>query len=152
MKNSKSVLEIASVVRSVLEKVTPELVRGIGNFPPFPFPGAWCQDTSRALGKLLCDRGEGGFELVFGKNPQDHRKTHVWLEREGLIVDITADQFEGSGTTSVMVTADRTWHDRWVQRRQELDDVLVGHADYMIYWTVVEHPEWNGVGRANDVS
>ena len=142
MDSSKNVQEIASLVRRVVAETSVELVKGAGIFPQAAFPRGWCQDTSRALGHLLADRGEHGFQLVFGARSYDDRKTHVWLERDGLIVDITADQFESSGCPSVMVTTDRTWHDGWVQRREPLDEVLPGHADNAIYSAVARHPSW----------
>lgn len=138
----KNVQEIAALVRRIVAEATVELVKGVGNFPQASFPRGWCQDTSRALGHLLDDRGEHGFQLVFGARPEDDRKTHVWLERNGLIVDITADQFENSGCPSVMATTDRTWHDGWRQRTEPLDEVLPGHADSAIYSAVARHPSW----------
>lgn len=143
MDSTKTVLKIASTVRKLVAEASVELVKGVGIFPTAPFPGGWCQDTSRALGHLLADQNERGFELIFGKRPNDDRKTHVWLERDGLIVDITADQFEESGCPDVIVTTDRTWHDGWVQNRQELDEVLPGHADAAIYDAVSESPNWH---------
>jgi|GEM_PF-3102905 len=139
---SANVLKIASLVRRIVEDVSPELVKGFGIFPTSAFPRGWCQDTSRALGHLLSSRGEPGFELVFAAHPDDDRNTHVWLHRDGLIVDITADQFKNSGCPSVMVTTDDAWHGRWVQKKQPLDEVLAGHADCAIYSAVCDHPDW----------
>jgi len=143
MKSSKNVQEIASLVRKIVAEASVELVKGVGIFPQAAFPRGWCQDTSRALGHLLADRGEYGFQLIFAAHPDDDRNTHVWLERDGLIVDITADQFEKSRCPSVMVTTDRTWHDGWVQRQEPLDEVLPGHADGAIYSAVARHPTWH---------
>jgi hypothetical protein len=142
METTKNVLEIASLVRRIVEEVSVELPKGFGIFPTDPFPRGWCQDTSRALGHLLADRGEIGFQLVFAKQPDDERNTHVWLERDGPIVDITADQFVGSGCPGVMVTMDRSWHNSWKHESQDFDDVLACHADGRIYSAVVEHPAW----------
>ncbi len=36
--------------------------------------------------------------------------THAWVERYGLIVDITADQFPDV-SEPVVLTTNRTWHD-----------------------------------------
>lgn len=143
MDDITEVLKAVTIVRKIMEETSTELTKGVGIFPPSRFPRGWCQDTSRALGHLLADRGQVGFHLIFANRANDDRKTHVWLERDGLIVDITADQFEGAGCPGVMVTKDRAWHDGWVCREQELDDVLAGHADCAIYVTVSNHPTWN---------
>jgi hypothetical protein len=151
MDTTTNVLGIASLVRRIVEEVSVELPKGIGIFPTDPFPCGWCQDTSWALGRLLADRGKTGFQLVFAKHPDDERNTHVWLERGGLIVDITADQFVGSGCPGVMVTTDRSWHNSWTHESQDLDDVLGCHADGRIYSTVLEHPAWlAALGVATD--
>lgn len=78
---TENVLKIASLVRTIVEDVSAELVKGFGIFPITAFPRGWCQDTSRALGHLLAARGESGFELVFAAHPDDDRNTHVWLHR-----------------------------------------------------------------------
>jgi hypothetical protein len=143
MDSSENVYEIASIVRDIVEEVSVEIVTGVGWFPQAPFPSGWCQDTSRALGKLLKDQGETGFMLVFGRRPGDHRKTHVWLERDGLIVDITADQFTPEICARAIVTTDRSWHDGWEQEKHDLDDVIAAQADGALYWAIKNHPAWH---------
>jgi hypothetical protein len=142
MERSRHVYKIASAVREIAEEVSVEIVKGPGWFPQSPFPSGWCQDTSRALGKLLKDRGEVGFMLVFGRRPYDHRKTHVWLERAGVIVDITADQFSREISSPIIVTTDRSWHAGWEHKEQELDDVIASQADGALYWAIKNHPAW----------
>jgi hypothetical protein len=150
--SAKTVLKIASLVRVLVAEVSVELVKGVGTFSTSPFPGGWCQDTSRALGHLLADQNERGFELVCGNRSDDDWKTHVWLERDSLIVDITADQFKESGCPGVMFITDRTWHDGWVQNPQELDEVLPGHADAAIYYAISDHPDWQMLLNAGPTS
>ncbi|MBP0454054.1 hypothetical protein J5Y04_31605 [Kitasatospora sp. RG8] len=60
---------------------------------------------------------------------------HALLEREGLIVDITADQFPDSPGSAVWVTRDRTWHarfapaeDRGRLSRPQDDELLDAYA------------------------
>jgi hypothetical protein len=44
-------------------------------------------------------------------------RTHAWLEKDGVIVDITADQFDDA-ECPVMVTADDSWHRQFVVERR----------------------------------
>ena len=44
-------------------------------------------------------------------------RTHAWLERDGVIVDITADQFDDA-KCSVIVTTDDSWHRQFVVERR----------------------------------
>ena len=60
------------------------------------FPRGSCGDATLILAKHLKDNGQKGFAYVCGMR-DGH--SHAWLERDGLIVDITGDQFadnEGS--------------------------------------------------------
>ncbi len=59
------------------------------------FPGGCCDDTSQVLATLIYDEFKVISKLFRGNSFKGHPdiKTHVWLEVEGLIVDITLDQF-----------------------------------------------------------
>lgn len=52
-------------------------------------------------------------------------QTHAWIERDGIIVDITADQFCGV-SEPVTVTTEREWYERFSldlkRRTSNLDD------------------------------
>jgi len=71
------------------------------------FPSGACGDTSEMLGQYLQDCGLGTWLYRSHMIPP----SHAWIEREGWIVDITADQFD-SITEAVIVTQDRQWHDQ----------------------------------------
>lgn len=72
------------------------------------FPRGSCGDASILLGQYLFDHSLGLWEYVGGEREPDLH-SHAWLELGGLIVDITADQFEDVGEP-VIVTRDRSWH------------------------------------------
>lgn len=55
------------------------------------FPNGSCGDTCLILGSYLHDSGFGVFNYVCGER---NEWSHAWLEKNGIIVDITADQFE----------------------------------------------------------
>ena len=106
--NDRHVIErTAAELRSTLEALAPELPNGLRRFPQ----GA-CGDTSLLLGALLADRGVEGFEYICGDRGSHDDGTwtsHAWLHRNGLIIDITADQFE-DGPGPVLVVRDSAWH------------------------------------------
>lgn len=69
-----------------------------------------CGDVAPLLGAFLHDQGAGTFSSVFGMRGEgNNRRSHAWLEGEGLIVDITADQFD-EVTERVIVAEHSDWH------------------------------------------
>jgi hypothetical protein len=80
-----------------------------GRFPIMfaNFPGGACGDASLILAMYLDKEfGLGEFECVRGDRGS---KSHAWLQRENLFVDITADQFEDA-PGAVIVEFDSKWH------------------------------------------
>lgn len=76
------------------------------------FPDGSCGDAAILLGQYLFDRSLGLWQYAGGFRKTDLR-SHAWLERAGLIVDVTADQFEDV-EEPVLVTRDRSWHAQFV--------------------------------------
>jgi len=80
------------------------------------FPGGTCGDTSLVLGAFLADAGFGGFEYVSGEGERREEDgicpSHAWLQRDQLVVDITADQF-ADGPGPVVVAENPEWHHRF---------------------------------------
>jgi len=70
------------------------------------FPYGSCADACDLLGRFFEEMGIDGWMCVSGCRD---KYTHAWLEKNGLIVDITADQFE-DGPGAVIVTSDNSWH------------------------------------------
>jgi hypothetical protein len=91
---------------------------------PIPFrdfPHGSCGVASEALGYFL--RAVLGIEAEYvhvatNDFPRPGFCSHAWLEFQGIVIDITADQF---GQAPVLVTLDRGWHDRFgAPNRQSL--------------------------------
>ncbi|MER5642660.1 hypothetical protein ABT095_37705 [Kitasatospora sp. NPDC002227] len=82
------------------------------------FPTGACLDSSLLLTEYLKDHGLRGWKCLAGERPYKPAlpESHAWLERDGLIVDITSDQFEDSPGPAVWVTRDRTWHAQFRDR------------------------------------
>jgi hypothetical protein len=140
--------EIASLVRSLADEVSVDIRKSCY---ADPFPTGWCQDTSRVLGKLLQNLGEVRFKLVFGKRElvidaatgRCSEPTHVWLERDGMIIDITADQFSEEISDPVVVTTDRSWHDTWPEQQEYDLEEVTGQLERALYEAIVDHPTWH---------
>ncbi|MBZ9984748.1 hypothetical protein LB521_26820 [Mesorhizobium sp. BR-1-1-8] len=112
--------ECAARVRAALQGFNPEyLPIGLKSFPR----GA-CGDACLILGAALQDRELGDFRYVCGLTDKNgSNESHAWVIGEGLIIDITADQF-ADGMPAVFVGSASKWHDRWTEV------VETGPADY----------------------
>lgn len=99
---SRELEALARRFRRAIE-ATPKTMLPIG-FESFPTGS--CGNTCLVLGKWLKDNGVDGFEYVCGEKMlgEYRSQTHAWLERKGLVVDITADQF-GDAMPAVYVGA-----------------------------------------------
>jgi hypothetical protein len=79
------------------------------------FPLGWCGTVCDLLEEHLRREGLGTFESICGERRHPYQ-SHAWLTRDGLIVDITADQFAGEHQRPVIVTYHSPWHATWAQR------------------------------------
>ncbi len=89
------------------------------------FPTGSCSDASRLLAKFLKHEGLGEFQVVSGVADFG---SHSWLELDGVLVDITADQFAGIDTHVKVGTSD-SWYETFSGGRKteaaELDDDII---------------------------
>jgi hypothetical protein len=81
------------------------------------FPAECCDFASMLLAHFLRDQGLRGIERVFGNHDNE---THVWLEVDGFIVDITPSQFRSVDEPVIVVESTKpAWHSKFdVQSRQ----------------------------------
>ena len=84
------------------------------------FPNGACGDASYLLAKFLKENGCGNFEYVLGERTVDFH-SHAWLEKNGVIVDITADQFDDKDC-HVLVTTDKSWHNQFEEEDRHVAD------------------------------
>ncbi len=92
------------------------------------FPRVSCKPASLLLGKYLveeCDCQPIEFVSAQGWSRDGGiSRSHFWLEYEGLIIDITADQYSEIDKP-VIVTADRTWHNQFThQTRTPYSEIM----------------------------
>jgi len=91
------------------------------------FPKGSCGDAAPLLGTFLEEQGLGTFMYVLGtREGGKNGHSHAWLEAEGVLVDITADQFPEIDQ-KVIVTTRSDWHATF--EREEVRD----KADFRIY-------------------
>lgn len=74
------------------------------------FPLGACGDASELLGQYLTDSGLGEWTYVSGMRGGS---THAWIERDGVVVDITADQFADVASPCIVTRASQ-WHMQWI--------------------------------------
>lgn len=139
MTNDQLVRKAAAQFRCALQAAAPRLAersRALHGLLEFPL-GA-CLDTSLMLAEYLDHCSLGEWTCVAGERPYKPAmpQSHAWLERDGLIVDITADQFDDSPGPAVWVTRDRGWHaqfgkveDRGRLWRPQDDELMDAYAE-----------------------
>ncbi|WP_342439962.1 hypothetical protein NSS79_15140 [Paenibacillus sp. FSL L8-0436] len=69
-------------------------------------PLGCCGDCSKLMTKYLLEQHYVKALYVWGMRGE---QSHAWLEYDGLIIDITADQFD-EVTEPVIITIDRAWY------------------------------------------
>ena len=102
------------------------------------FPHGSCGDASLLLGKYLEDSGLNDFEYVSGEfyDSDGQYRSHAWLEKENLIIDITTDQFIDRDE-SVFISTDKTWHERFKIKHRRPPEFDAGHL-FLDYQQVSE--------------
>lgn len=78
------------------------------------FPRDRCNLACRILGMYLFEQGLSGIIQHVG-GVSDAR--HCWIEAAGIVIDITADQFDDLPRSAVIVTAESAWHRSLADRK-----------------------------------
>lgn len=120
----EKIASIAKEMRAAIERTD----RGFLPITFKDFPRGSCGDAALILGRHLRESGYEGFQYVLasrGDRWDNSWYSHAWIERQGLIVDITADQFPDF-PHNVFVGTESQFHATFeVEERSE--------ADYAIY-------------------
>jgi hypothetical protein len=80
------------------------------------FPAGCCGNTSDVLGKWLSSQGVVGLQYVQGTRGQS---SHGWLELNGIIIDITSDQF-ADGCGAVFFSSESAFHRSFKNQRKSV--------------------------------
>lgn len=84
------------------------------------FPNGACGDASILLGQFFADNALGEWFYVNGERATlSGMQSHAWIERNGLVVDITANQF-AEIDDPVLVTAEKGWHLQFVEENRHV--------------------------------
>jgi hypothetical protein len=100
---------IASAFRRSFETV--DLSKSPGALPHFP--EGCCHWASYMIGHYLkyeqkCDPSE----VIGERSAADGVENHSWLNINGLVIDITSDEFDDSDE-KVIVSKNSAWHKKW---------------------------------------
>jgi hypothetical protein len=122
---------LATRFRTAICATDPSEVDPEVRFIVAAFPKGVCGAVCFLLGHYLRANGFPGAEYVNGIRRIDG-ESHAWIETDGIIVDITGDQF-AEIAEEVVVTRDTSWHGQFSDcpgRRP---------ADFLIYGADTPH-------------
>ena len=117
--------KLAAGFRSAILLTDPAEVDAEVRFIIADFPRGVCGAVCFLLGHYLIENGFPGSEYVNGFRAVD-RQSHAWIETDGVIVDITADQFLEIAD-GVVVSTDKSWYEQFSDSRGRRP------ADFLIY-------------------
>ena len=83
------------------------------------FPRSGVADLTLLLGEFLHRSGYGMAEYVTGRS---QKRSHCWLELDGIIIDIAADSIPDA-PARVMVTPNRSWHKQFQENIRHSADI-----------------------------
>jgi hypothetical protein len=113
--NGKSIQEIAQSFREAFLAV--DLSDAPGSLKTFP--GGCCNWASWMLGHYLkFECGLESVEIQAQRPGSDGTSGHVWIEVDGLIIDITSDQFDDCPEPIYGIEISE-WHQDWEKVRKE---------------------------------
>ncbi len=116
-------------IKTLSEKFRQAILRCDRSELPYSFdnfPANSCSEASRLLGTYLKDNGFGDFNFVKGKRGHgDTLETHYWLQKDNVIVDITANQFNGIDAVVLITNMDSALHNSF-------DQEIIEQADYRL--------------------
>lgn len=124
--NKDNLTKAVAKFRAAIEKSDPATLPTIG-LQNFPY-GA-CGDAALLLAKYLQENEYGEFDYMLGDR---EGYSHAWLQRESLIIDITADQFDDQETT-VIVTEDHSWHSLFNGEPQNIANFSIYEPQSFVY-------------------
>lgn len=127
MKDESKIKELSVRFRKAILKCdNSELPCSLANFTV-----GSCADASMLLGTYFKDNGIDAFSFIKGKRGAGSTlETHYWLEKDNMIVDIAADQFEDISEEIIITSIDSNWYNSFDKEiRQEADYRMIDAVD-----------------------
>lgn len=121
----EKIINISLLVRQSLEMSEKSDHHPYSSFSNADFPSGCCGDTSEVLQVILYNKLGIATEYVTGihysaegTSSISNGASHAWLEFDGIIIDITADQFNDRGfqNEAIIVTESSSFHDLFNER------------------------------------
>ena len=139
--DTKTLEDFAAICRRALEGLA---TRPGSTFQGFPV--ASCGPAAELVGRALEERlGLKGAYVCGSWHPLlREQQTHAWFEVAGNIIDLTHDQFEGTGLQGWVLPASSPWHTQF-----EDQDRRDGHC-MPSGWPMYPHDGYEAIRRALD--
>jgi hypothetical protein len=116
--DSDKAAEGFAVDRAAIEEIADacrrglDTLRGIDGSMFAEFPRGACAPASEVVGRLLKEQlGYDGMYVCGDGHPNlPSNQTHAWFEVVDIVVDVTYDQFDGTGLSGWLFERDKGWH------------------------------------------
>ena len=106
MVTKEQLYEECRFVRDIAKEIYDDPSNGLGYLRIGKFPMGWCGYLSNVLCVWLGQRFPG--EDFFYIRGNDGKKTHAWVKYKSLIIDITADQFDGCSEEILIIESKKS--------------------------------------------
>ncbi|MBT2541649.1 hypothetical protein J7E99_13260 [Streptomyces sp. ISL-44] len=119
-----------------------------GEFADHPvlvsFPSGTCGLISEFVCQYLRDRGLGSWEYVPGERHSpstgEWQGTHGWARQGQVVIDLTADQFDGEGRPPVWAGESDDWYRSWEEGNSRVpEDVETDGMDRAAYEVMLRY-------------
>ena len=121
MSDIEAIRAVAIIFRDAIERC----IERLNAVSLRQFPRGSCGDVSDMLGMFMQETLKVDSEYVSG---WANRQSHAWLELDRIVIDITADQFEGN--EAVIVSGDSQFHRQFdieIRRSPDIDGATMPH-------------------------
>ncbi|EGQ9441053.1 hypothetical protein F1K75_18490 [Vibrio cholerae] len=113
-----SIINEIKKIRAVLESIDKSEFHSNTSFYQClnGFPGGCCGDTSQLLGLFLKQNYDKDCTYISARGLGNNRdQSHAWLQCDGYIIDITADQFNSIGYNldKVIISESSEFHENF---------------------------------------